>query len=154
MKMLPVYDQGEVFEIINPSDAYTIEGDFEACCAAVLFLGNGRYGMQNQDGSKETPAFFLFGATEKALDDLWIKEFGHGLEAFCKEKKSEIGAAMRSVLIGNYADRQIVNMALAGMPDESTRKAWLAARHDPKCSSLNDIGSRAAKYGASMQEEK
>ncbi len=60
-------------KISNPHDEATIEcSDWIAACLAVLFVGEGKYGIM---GEKRMPVFILGGAEE------WIKqEFRMGLE--------------------------------------------------------------------------
>jgi len=44
------------YEIINPSDKAFIEGDdFKALCIATIFLGDGFYGLQEENGDQHMP---------------------------------------------------------------------------------------------------
>lgn len=85
------------YEIINPSDPYTIEhDDFLPLAAAVLLLGQGQYGAQPIGHDGERVPIFIFGGLEK-----WWEahspavEFGDYLEA----NKPAIAAAMESVTL-------------------------------------------------------
>jgi len=53
------------FEIVNPSDPYTIEtDDFAAACVATILLGVGKYALDEKGGEKrQMPLLFLGGAT-------------------------------------------------------------------------------------------
>jgi hypothetical protein len=126
-----------VWEIANPSDKYTIKGPFMACAIAVAMLGNGAYGI---DG---TPVLFGW--------DAWLKEKGiEDLSAYIDVHKTELAAALDSVLIGSKSDRAEVESALALMPAEK-QAAWLAERHDRRRSSMNNIGGRARKLAAMLR---
>jgi hypothetical protein len=53
------------YEIINPSDPYTIEhSDFLALAAACVLLGNGQYGLQPIGHDGERVPIFIFGGFE------------------------------------------------------------------------------------------
>jgi hypothetical protein len=129
-----------VFDIANPSDAYTIKGPFMACAIAVAILGNGAYGI------KGTPVLF-------GWDD-WLKEQGiEDLSAHIDAHAVEIADALESVLIGSERDREEVESTLAMLPEEK-REEWLAMRHDKQRSSMNDIGGKARKIAARLRQQK
>lgn len=128
-----------VFEIANPSDAYTIKAPFMAAAIAVAILGNGAYGIPG------TPVIF-------GWDD-WLNEKGiTDLGAHIEAHKSEIIAALDSVLIGDERAREEVEATLARIPKEQ-HAAWLAERHDRRRSSMNNIGAKAAKLAARLRSE-
>lgn len=130
----------EVFEIANPSDAYTIKGAFMAAAIAVAILGRGAYGIPG------TPVLF-------GWDD-WLKEKGiDDLGAYITAHKTEIVAALDSVLIGDARAREEVEATLRRIPPEQ-HEAWLADRHGLRRSSMNDIGATAAKLSARLRSEK
>lgn len=125
-----------IFEIINPSDPYTLESDdLEIASVAVVVLGRGQYGMRQIDGDKkfEMP-IFLFGG-----EDEWFKEnFGDNAEVVigrCFEgKKEQLAAALDSVRIGGIEDR-----------NKSKEE------HDKVRSSMNNIGKVAWKYAENLR---
>lgn len=128
-----------VFDIANPSDAYTIKGPFMACAIAVAILGNGAYGI------KGTPVLF-------GWDD-WLKQQGiSDLSAHIDANADEIATALESVLIGSGQDREEVESTLSMLPEEK-RSEWLAKRHDNRRSSLNDIGGKAQKIAARLRQQ-
>ena len=43
-----------LYEIINPSDPYTLKADdFKIAAAACLILGDGQYGLESEDGKEK-----------------------------------------------------------------------------------------------------
>ena len=125
-------------EISNPSDTYTIDcSDRAAACAAVLFLGKGKYGINGPE-DEDIMGIFLFGGGPE-----WFEgEFGKPIEEYLADSSDKISAALHSVLIGGFADRRLFDHAVDGMRP-SKRKAFRDAWHDEKRSSVNDIGARA-----------
>lgn len=126
-----------IYEIINPSDTYTIQSpDFYGAAVAVLLLGQGAYGIEG------TPVMF-------GWDD-WLMEQKIDLDTFIAAHREAIAVALESILIGDKYDREEVEEILRLMPEDQ-REAWLAKRHDKKRSSMNDIGSRAQQLAKSLR---
>lgn len=113
-----------IYEIINPSDPYTIEGEFKTCCVATVILGEGAYGL---DGTESMPIFLISDADE------WFRQaFSATLEDVLQSTPpAELAACLDSVLCCSAKERR----ALAG----EERLAF----HDARRSSQNDIGRRA-----------
>lgn len=133
-----------IYEISNPSDAYTIRGEKEAVCAAALFLGDGLYGIRNEHESV-MPPFFGDG-----FEDFWRKNFSREFKDYISQNRGEIAAALDTVLIGNFKEREEFESALALLP-EHTREAWAAKWKDGHRSSLNNIGARAAQFAEAIR---
>jgi hypothetical protein len=131
-----------VWEIINPSDAYTIEApDFRTAAAAVLVLGEGKYGLRPEDEDEgESMPLFLFGGHEGFL----ATHFGgeDGLGEFIRDNPGPLADAFDSVLLGRFDRRRDYKAALAAIDDPVKREQFRDAWHDNR-SSLNDIGGRA-----------
>lgn len=127
-----------IFEIINPSDPYTLEAnDFEVASVAVVLLGQGAYGMKQLDGDKslEIPIMMFGGA------DQWFTDnFGDNAETVIgrvvNEKCLQLADILDSVRIGGLEDRE---------KGEDYR--------DQRRSSLNDIGRRANLYTKNLREK-
>ena len=78
-------------EIINPSDKCFIDiTDKKAAYAAVLFLGNGKYGLEGE--GCDLPLFLFGGAVE-----WWEREFGETLDAYMTDHKADVADALDSV---------------------------------------------------------
>jgi hypothetical protein len=131
-------EQENVYEIFNPSDAYTIKGRFMDCAVAVAILGGGAYGIEG------TPV--LIGWAK------WIKEKGLDLTEYVKTNKSQLVKALESVLIGDKNERVLVEVTLKTMPEDK-HEEWLAYRHNLKRSSMNDIGARAKAFAQHLKEK-
>ena len=140
------------YEIVNPSDAYTIRGEPLVVCVMVTLIGGGKYGVRSCDEGVEDPElpFFAFGGDPEA----WFREkFGiESIGSWLDEHLEEGAVCLESVLIGKPKDRLVVEAALAEMLDEESRKRFLDKRHDDKRSSLNDIGGRCQAQAARFRE--
>lgn len=141
-----------LFEIINPSDAYTIEApDMEIAACACIVLGRGHYAFEEIGGDAEVP-MFLFGG-----HDAWFKQqFGgtldETLDRVMKERREDLAACLDSVLIGSGADRDTYHRGLALIDDPAKRAEWRAQWHDERRSSLNDIGGNAYRIAEQLRE--
>jgi hypothetical protein len=132
-----------ICEIINPSDAYTLEADdFDVACVAVAILGNGAYGLEADDGRK-SPVFF-------GWDDWFAARGIVELGPYVEAHREEIARVLGSVMIGDRRQRADADAMLAMLP-EGRRAEWLAGRHDRHRSSMNDIGSKAARVAERMR---
>lgn len=128
-----------IYEIFNPSDAYTMEcDDFKVAAVAVAILGRGQYGI------KGSPLLFGW--------DAFFEEQGIKLDAFIAKNLEAIATALDSVLIGNETDREITMKAVALMP-EVDRENFLACRHDKLRSSINNIGDNAKAIAKSLRDK-
>jgi len=84
------------FEIINPSDPYTIESDdFAAAAGACVLLGEGAYGLREVDGEREMPIFLL---APLARIDGWFRDnCGGSLNETLGGKRAAIADALATV---------------------------------------------------------
>lgn len=127
-----------IYSIVNPSDPYTLKADlFEYAAIACLLLGNGAYGLQDEDGQTAVP-IMIFGGHEE-----WFKaKFGSGLnELFDLIDWNKLADCLDTVLYGNFKDREMVEKTVPLLP-ESARDQWLTEWHD-RHGSANDIGKSA-----------
>lgn len=145
-----------IYEIVNPSDPYTIEADdLEIAFAACIILGRGQYGLDAlQPGGKIVP-LMIFGGTEQA-ETYCQEEFGKTLEevidSALDQRKLELANCLDSVLIGRGLEsRQRYQEALTeyAIIDEP---AYRMKRHDEMRSSMNDIGGRAYRIAARLRK--
>jgi len=141
-----------LFEIINPSDPYTLRAeDPRVAMAAVLLLGNGQYGLRDEkDESYDTLLLFTSGeATEKRLQGM----FGEGsLGGFLKEHKSAVADCLDSVMSFGFKERNTYDTWIEAIESEEKREEFRAKIHDKNRSSLNDIGGRAWEYAKRLRE--
>lgn len=136
----------KTYEISNPGDAYTIQTtDPKAAQMATLLLGNGAYGLTDEDDNQVMPIFLLGGGAEFVK-----REFG-GVGAWIKDNLQALIDALESVQIGGFAARKELDAALACMAEDK-RAHYLAQRHDRLRTSLNDIGGAARDMAAQLRK--
>jgi hypothetical protein len=116
-----------IFNIVNPSDACTLESDdLAAAGAACTLLGEGRYALRELGGDAEVP-LFLFAKLDRI--DAWFREHGgENLNGVLSTKLPAIARALESVKLGT--------------PD----------RRDVERSSLNDIMGRAHELARQLRK--
>lgn len=139
-----------LFEIINPSDAYTIKTDrWDLAVLATLFLGEGKYGLEEIRGERRMPPFIFGGVDE------WLKEqFGaESLNAFIESRMSEeLCQVIDSVLIGSACARVEYEDAISRMTAEAAAD-YAEAYRDRKRSSMNNIGAYAVSLARSLRKK-
>jgi hypothetical protein len=139
-----------LFEIINPSDAYGIEGEELTCAVAVLLLGEGQYGLEIMDEGERkgetTLPLLLFGGVEEWLAEVGIENLG----TYYAEHALELAEALDTVEINPVA----YQIALRCLPDGADLNAFRAIWHDKHRGSLNDIGARAGQLATRLRKIK
>lgn len=127
-----------IWEISNPFDPYTIETDsFQAALAAVLIVGQGRYGLNPLDGGpKMFPVLFgdLPDETYAAANVKSAEELMAWMNA-AAENNEAVAAALDGVRIGR--DR------LSPLQSKTD--------HDSHRSSISDIARFAWKYAEALR---
>lgn len=98
------------FDLVNPSDPYTLEADdLEVAAVACCLLGNGKYGLTGlgEDAGQDVPVFLLGGH-----DEWFVKKFGMDYETtatHCLEHRNDdLARAFESVKLGR-AERSSLN---------------------------------------------
>lgn len=137
-----------IYEIINPSDAYTLKSDDPAIAAvACMILGSGAYGLTDEKGVTACPIFLFCG-----VPDEWMRAtYNVSIDELLAGRLLEIAAVLESVMIGNFGERADAESAIARM-NATDAAAFLAERHDRRRSSMNDIGARAAALAERLRE--
>jgi len=133
-----------LYEIINMSDAYTIEAnDLELAFVACILLGRGQYAFEplSDDGVKVP--FFMFGGIDEFCQKHFSKSSGAILDGVMETRSNELADCLDSCLIGGKDNRQTYFDGLALIDDPAKREIWRKKWHDERRSSLNDIGGRA-----------
>lgn len=136
------------YEIINPSDAYTFSApDFATAAAAVLLLGEGKYGARSEDDTERLPVF-LFGGSGPFI----VETFGAvGLSDWIDAHRAAIADALDSVMSYGFRERGAFDAACELLSGEALQ-GYRAKLHDANRSSMNDIGSRAWAIAARLRE--
>lgn len=113
-----------VYEIVNPSDPYTLEaGDLKIAAIACVLLGQGQYALRTLEGETVVPLFLFGGA------NVWFMEkFGTSLQEVYDSIMDNSPAALAACLES------------VKMPDGRER------------SSMNDIGGYAAEMAGKIRE--
>ena len=132
-----------IYEILNPSDAVTIEAeDSLLASVVVIILGEGAYGLYDEDDRAVVP-IFRFSDPEKLIR--WLSDNGitaEKMDEFYAKNGEEMATILESVVYGKISDRK----AILGLTDSMTKadkiKA-LAKYNDSKRSSANDISAAA-----------
>jgi hypothetical protein len=136
-----------ILEILNPSDAVTIEADdIVAAGIAVMIVGDGWYGLENEEGEQVVPITALGGS------ESWLKDNGiPDIKSYIKENRLKMAEILESVLYGHARDRALFNAAVEKMSNEDARlyrEQW----DDKKRSSLNHIGAACLHYAKALRE--
>jgi hypothetical protein len=140
------------WELINPSDKYTLQAyDFATAAAACLLIGEGRCGLEpetDEHGEATQPRcpLFLFGGHEAFIEE----HFGGDLGAWLGEHRLAVADCLDSVLLGGFARRADYDAAIAAIDDPVKLAAFREAWQD-KRSSLNDIGGWAHDYARRLR---
>lgn len=133
-----------VYEIVNPSDACTIEApDDKHAVAAGITLGRGSYGIRECRTGRHVLSLGLFGIPAEL-----VEHFGPGDASACIETMTEWqidnaaaqAAVFESFVYGSASERAFYATAIA---DSKEPAKFKAAHRDRKRSSMNDIGKAA-----------
>ena len=135
-----------ILEIMNPSDACTIESDdIVVAGLAIALISNGQYALDNEKGETVVPIFFLGGFKD------WLKEHNvSDVDKYIDEKHTKMADVLASIVYGGFTDRQLFNLATKDMPPDKLleyRKEW----NDKKRSSLNDISTVCLRYADKLR---
>lgn len=141
-----------LYEIVNPSDSYTIDcPDLAIATIACCLLGGGQYGFVPSDGGVEVP-LFLFGGVEAFCAEHFKQPFEMVREGVLRDRAAALAEAFDSVLIGRDPDARAA--FYASVPADATREAFVALRaqyNDARRTSMNDIGARAYALAAKVR---
>lgn len=131
-----------LYEIINPSDPYTMEvEDFREAAVGLLMLSTA-FALEPVDG-KEGPRMpiLAFGGMDKWLEENVCPR--KDIPNWVQDHREGIAKALGSVLIGKAEQRDLYRSAMDAIDDPAKREAFREKWHDTKRSSMNDIGAAA-----------
>lgn len=138
-----------IYEIVNPSDACTIEhGDTIAASLACLLLGEGRYALRGEDDS-EPIGILIFGGQDALKNWLAANKLGEDVNVEIDSRRAAIADALESITYGRIDDRAAV---LAVVGTSGDKLAALARWNDAKRSSMNDMSSAAFAIAKQLRE--
>ena len=139
-----------IYEIINPSDPYTIKGEFKIAVLSTIVLGEGMYSLQPESGDEEHMPLFLFGGAMEWLKERFGQDFD--LPAAIHAHAVEIADCLDTVLIGSFGDRRTYEDGLSLITEEPNRIKWRDRWLDERRSSMNNIGGRAYQLAVKLRE--
>lgn len=136
------------YKIVTPSDRVIVTSDDELVAAiAVLFLGEGRYGLRRVDDDESVLPIFLFGGAEE-----WLKERGiDDIGTYLREHATQIAVVLESAFYGSASELRALDAALAGQPDDAAAKAR-RTYNDMRRSSMNNIGTACLAYAERFRQ--
>jgi hypothetical protein len=97
------------FEIVNPSDPYTLQADdLRIAALACVLLGEGQYALRSEDGETAVP-LFIFGG-----HDTWfVEKFGatlqHVYDSIVADSLPALAACLESVKLPDGVERSSMN---------------------------------------------
>lgn len=142
-----------IYEIINPSDACTIESDDQTLASiAVIVLGEGAYGLYDENGDVVLP-IFRFSNPDKLVE--WLTDRGinsNDMDTFYAKNGETMATILESITYGKVSDRKAILAVCEGKSYEE-RVAALAKWNDTKRSSMNDISSAAHSLAKVFREK-
>ena len=137
-----------LYEVNNPSDPISFEcADDIVAAVAGLFLGEGFYGVEDEQGKRVLP-ILAFGG-EAALK-AWLKEQKLDLDEFMATRALDVAACLESTMVALPATRAAI-LAAIGTEDPKERLAAIARFNETRHGSLNDIAGRAHRMARSLR---
>jgi hypothetical protein len=101
-----------IYEIINPSDKYTlISDDPKVAASAGIILGEGWYAVQDKDGNYALPIIALGG-------EKWIKETYDDYGKWFDENKLRVAECLESVMSVGINEREEYEKKMASLGTE------------------------------------
>ena len=136
-----------ILEIINPSDAVTIEADdIVAAGLCTILICSGKCGLENENGESVMPIFLFGGAND------WLKEKGvTDIDTYISANYSKMVDVCDSLVYGSISQRGLFKTAISHMKPEEI-PAFKAAWNDIKRSSLNDFGKAFYAYATKLRK--
>ncbi|ENV14705.1 hypothetical protein F965_00051 [Acinetobacter schindleri NIPH 900] len=135
-----------LFEIINPSDECTMQGDnLEVLAVACCLIGSGRYALKGLDTEESVP-MFIFGGHDEWFSEKFGRKFDESMDKVTKDHMLELVQSLDSVLLGNQKDRQDYEKTLQSIESEQAKLAFKQEFKEKNRSSINDICARSWQY--------
>lgn len=138
-----------IYELINPSDPYTLEADDRLlACLVACMIGDGWFPLEAADGSPGMPILAL-----GADPDEWFRAtFGKPLGGLLDEiTPDRLLPVLDSVLLCTRHERRAYADALAAIEDPARREELRLKWHEERRSSTHDIGRKARAYADAIR---
>lgn len=144
-----------VYELINPSDQITFEGDSDqVAIAAGLLLGEGKVGMRKVGDAENIDVLplLLFANEEQINAALGAHDMSLGtLSGWMDANKAALADFLESVLYGSARDRELFTAMTAKLSVDEVRKQR-AVWNERKRSSLNDYGAFCLSFAKGLRK--
>ena len=137
-----------LFNLINPSDPYTLEAEDLSTAAMAACLLSTTFGVESTYGSQS--AMFLF-MTEADLNGWFREHAGVDTATFVEEHRMAVADALASFVYGDVADRKLYNETMDLLSDEEAKLAFKDNWQD-RISSLSNIGKAAWQRADEIRE--
>jgi len=139
-----------IFEVVNPSDAVTLEYDNPVVAGVVtLLLGNGQYGLEAEDGTTVLPIMLFAG--EEGLKE-WLSENGvDDLGEFMKQHGLEIAECLETAMVCTVRERRAITKAIevSGGDIKGAQEVF----NEESRSSMNNICGNAFAWAKRFREK-
>jgi hypothetical protein len=131
-----------IYDIINPSDAITIEAEDERVAqAATILLGNGKLGLVDEADKSCVPMFMGQEEFDKWCDDVGIGIF----EKFVTRHLHEVLECLSTLVYGDVSERKAIL--------ERVGKDGLVEHNNKERSSMNDYCAYARARAKGLREQ-
>ena len=142
------------YEIVNMSDACTVEADDPTIAAvAVLLIGEGSWGLESEDDETVLNLIFLGG--EEALKGFLVEKGIEDLGEYVDANRDAIADVLDSAMYGKYVDRRAYNKGLELLGDDEAKKQeWREHWETERRSSMTQICKIAWSYAKRLREGK
>jgi hypothetical protein len=130
-----------LYEVINPSDGITFRtDDTKIAIALATLLGEGQYGLEDENGNGDYPTMFLF-MDEEQINERLKPHFNSTKEMFdyVKANVDDFIKAIDSLATVDIAGRTDYEKALEHIKDEKDREKYKEWFNDKHRSSMNNI---------------
>lgn len=143
-----------IYEVVNPSDAVSIEADDSVVAsAATILVGTGKYFLSAADGSKVDMPMMLFAKDPSALLQSWCEQVGFkDFDALMGKHIEAVATCLESSLVGDVSDRAGLLEVFEKVGDKGSIAEAMDAWNDKKRSSMNDICGRARSIARGLRK--
>ncbi len=148
-----------LFEIINPSNPYTLRADdFRVACIACSLIGAGAYALREVKDPQESDhaserldmPIFLIGGHDKWFFHQFGQTFEQALASVVENECAALITCLESTLSGSPTDRALFETEIAALP-ASDHVAYHARWHEEHQTSLNDLREVALCYAEKLR---
>lgn len=140
-----------LYDLINPSDPYTLESDsFAAACVAACLIGSGQYGLKPRSGSDDEMPLFLFGGHNEWFVEHFGTNFADTLQAIGLDAIADV---LDTLLVGGMGERTLFQTTVQFVDDPARRAQLRRQFNRSKAGSINDIAGRADQLSREIREQ-